>query len=196
MTSGAVTLWLADHPRIRRAVVAMTLSYTLSLLALLCAPQAVASGGSAVLGWTGLRDTEGVPIAITSCRWCRCARPPPTTARRSPRSIRVVDAMDGRSDGTRGRQRYRRVVARHVRRGMFIFVIAAALWFLRFALSTGWLVAIATFGLPLYNAVSAHGQPDDAGRHRGNDLRHRRRLPHAARAARARAGRWSAPRSC
>ena len=42
MTSGAVTLWLADHPRIRRAVVAMTLSYTLSLLALLCAPQALA----------------------------------------------------------------------------------------------------------------------------------------------------------
>ena len=35
MTSGAVTLWLADHPRIRRAAVAMTLSYTLSLLALL-----------------------------------------------------------------------------------------------------------------------------------------------------------------
>ena len=30
MTSGAVTLWLAGHPRIRRAVVAMTLSYTLS----------------------------------------------------------------------------------------------------------------------------------------------------------------------
>ena len=47
--------------------------------------------------------------------------------------------------------------------GMFIFVMAVALWFLRFALSTGWLVAIATFGLPLYNAVSAYGQPDDAG---------------------------------
>ena len=39
--------------------------------------------------------------------------------------------------------------------GTFIFIMAAALWFLRFALSTGWLVAIATFGLPLYNAVSA-----------------------------------------
>ena len=38
--------------------------------------------------------------------------------------------------------------------GMFMFIMAAALWFLRFALSTGWLVAVATFALPLYNAVN------------------------------------------
>jgi len=38
--------------------------------------------------------------------------------------------------------------------GTFVFMMAAALWFLRFALSTGWLVAIATLGLPLYTAVS------------------------------------------
>ena len=64
MTSGALTLWLAHHPRVRRTVVAMTLTYTLALVGLLCAPRALAAGGSAALGWTGLHDTEGVPISF------------------------------------------------------------------------------------------------------------------------------------
>jgi hypothetical protein len=38
---------------------------------------------------------------------------------------------------------------------MFLFVMSVALWFVRFALSTGWLVAIATFCAPVFNAVNA-----------------------------------------
>ena len=72
--------------------------------------------------------------------------------------------------------------------GAFIFIMAVALWFLRFALSTGWLSAIATFGLPLYNAVSAYVNQMMLGRHSDNHLRHRRRLPRAARASRSRVG--------
>ena len=123
MTSGAVTLWLADHPRIRRAVVAMTLSYTLSLLALLCAPQAVASGvGGAGLDWSARhrRGTHRVllPVAGLGTRSGHQQRPGDLRVRSD-----VVGTMDGRSDGARGRQRYSCLVARNVLRA-FIFVIA------------------------------------------------------------------------
>ena len=140
MTSGAVTRWLADHPRIRRAVVAMTLSYTLSLLALMCAPQAAASGGSAVLGWTGLRDTEGVPISFYFLSLVSRARPPPTTVRTSRSLIRatwmpwMAAAMERAVDNATAAWWLGAFA------GMFMFIMAAALWFLRFALSTGWLV--------------------------------------------------------
>jgi hypothetical protein len=155
MTSGALTLWLADHPRVRRTVVAMTLTYTLSLVGLLCAPNAVAAGGSAALGWTGLRDTGGVPIgyyflSLVSVR---------EAATNNGQEVSMIDpstwmpwmaaAMERAVDNATAAW-WLGMIA-----GTFIFIMAAALWFLRFALSTGWLVAIATFGLPLYNAVSA-----------------------------------------
>jgi hypothetical protein len=154
MTSGAVTLWLAGHPRIRRAAVAMTLSYTLSLLALMCAPQAVASGGSAVLGWTGLRDTEGVPISFYFLSLVSARE----AATNNGQNISFIDpstwmpwmaaAMERAVDNATAAW-WLGMFA-----GMFMFIMAAALWFLRFALSTGWLVAVATFALPLYNAVN------------------------------------------
>ena len=155
MTSAAVSIWLADHPRVRRAVVAMTLSHILSLLALSCAPRAVAAGGSAALGWTGLHDTEGVPISyyflsLVSSR---------EAATNNGQGISVTDpstwmpwmsaAMERAVDNATASWWLGIFV------GTFIFMMAAALWFLRFALSTGWLVAIATLGLPLYTAVSA-----------------------------------------
>ena len=156
MTSGAVTLWLADHPRIRRAVVAMTLSYTLSLLALLCAPQAVASGGSAVLGWTGLRDTEGVPIAYYFLSLV-------SVREAATNNGQEISAFDPTSWAPWMAAAMERAVDNATAAwwlgmfsGAFIFVIAVSLWLLRFALSTGWLLAIATLGQPLYNAVSAY----------------------------------------
>lgn len=155
MTSGALTLWLADHPRIRRTVVAMTLTYTLSFVALLFAPNAVAAGGSAALGWTGLRDTDNVPIgfyflSLVSVR---------EAATNNDQEISMLDpttwmpwmaaAMERAADNATASWWLGMIS------GTFMFIMAATLWFLRFALSTGWLVAIATFGLPLYNAVSA-----------------------------------------
>ncbi|MCH9729763.1 MAG: hypothetical protein K0U84_08840 [Actinomycetia bacterium] len=155
MTSPAATLWLADHPRVRRALVAMTLSYGFSLVALLCAPSAVAAGGSAALGWTGLHDTDGVPIgyyflSLVSAREA------------ATNNGQEISIMDPGTWGTWIGAAMERAVDNATAAwwlgmfaGAFIFIMAASLWFLRFALSTGWLVAIATFGLPLYNAVSA-----------------------------------------
>jgi hypothetical protein len=155
VTSGALTLWLADHPRARRTVVTMTLTYTLSFVALLCAPNAVAAGGSAALGWTGLRDTDGVPIAFYFLSMVSVRE----AATNNGQEISMIDpstwmpwmaaAMERAVDNATAAW-WLGMIA-----GTFIFIMAAALWFLRFALSTGWLVAIATFGLPLYNAVSS-----------------------------------------
>ncbi|HEX7823482.1 MAG TPA: hypothetical protein VF477_01140, partial [Mycobacterium sp.] len=155
MTSGALTLWLADHPRVRRTVVSMALTYTLSLVGLLCAPNAVAAGGSAALGWTGLRDTEGVPIAFYFLSLVSVRE----AATNNGQEVSMIDpstwmpwmaaAMERAVDNATAAW-WLGMIA-----GTFIFIMAAALWFLRFALSTGWLVAIATFALPLYNAVSS-----------------------------------------
>lgn len=155
MTSGALAVWMADHPRARRTVATMTLTYTLSFVALLCAPNAVAAGGSAVLGWTGLRDTDGVPIAFYFLSMVSVRE----AATNNGQEISMIDpstwmpwmaaAMERAVDNATAAW-WLGMIA-----GTFIFIMAAALWFLRFALSTGWLVAIATFGLPLYNAVSS-----------------------------------------
>jgi hypothetical protein len=155
MTSGALTLWLADHPRARRAVVTMTLTYTLSFTALLCAPNAVAAGGSAALGWTGLRDTDGVPVAFYFLSMVSVRE----AATNNGQDISIVDpstwmpwmaaAMERAVDNATASW-WLGMIA-----GTFIFIMAAALWFLRFALSTGWLAAVATFAAPLYNAVTA-----------------------------------------
>ncbi|BBZ31328.1 hypothetical protein MMAD_56230 (plasmid) [Mycolicibacterium madagascariense] len=155
MTSGAVTLWLADHPRARRAVVTMTLTYTLSFVALLCAPNAVAAGGSAALGWTGLRDTDGVPVAFYFLSMVSVRE----AATNNGQDISMLDpstwmpwmaaAMERAVDNATAAW-WLGMIA-----GTFIFIMAAALWFLRFALSTGWLAAVATFAAPLYNAVNS-----------------------------------------
>lgn len=155
MTSGAVTLWLADHPRARRAVVTMTLTYTLSFVALLCAPNAVAAGGSAALGWTGLRDNDGVPVAFYFLSMVSVRE----AATNNGQDISMLDpstwmpwmaaAMERAVDNATAAW-WLGMIA-----GTFIFIMAAALWFLRFALSTGWLAAVATFAAPLYNAVNS-----------------------------------------
>jgi hypothetical protein len=153
--SGVVTLWLADHPRARRTVVTLGLTYALSFVALLCAPNAVAAGGSATLGWTGLRDSDGVPVAFYFLSMVSARE----AATNNGQGVSVLDpsswmpwmaaAMERAVDNATAAW-WLSLIA-----GTFIFVMAAALWFLRFALSTGWLVAIATFAQPLYNAVSS-----------------------------------------
>ncbi|AFM20618.1 hypothetical protein Mycch_6018 (plasmid) [Mycolicibacterium chubuense NBB4] len=155
MISGVLTLWLADHPRARRTLVTVGLTYALSFIALLCAPNAVAAGGSATLGWTGLRDSDGVPVAFYFLSMVSARE----AATNNGQGVSVLDpsswmpwmaaAVERAVDNATAAW-WLTLIA-----GTFIFIMAAALWFLRFALSTGWLVAIATFAHPLYNAVSS-----------------------------------------
>ena len=61
--SETLAAWLVYHPRLRVAVGAMTGVYVLCLWAVVAAPRASAAVGSAALGWTGLHDSDGVPLA-------------------------------------------------------------------------------------------------------------------------------------
>lgn len=55
--------WVAYHPRLRLVVGVMTGVYVLCLWAVVAAPRASAVVGSAALAWTGVHDSDGVPLA-------------------------------------------------------------------------------------------------------------------------------------
>lgn len=54
--------WFA-HPHIRRVSVVIAMVHGLAVWAVCAAPTAAASAGEALLGWTGLRDSYGVPMS-------------------------------------------------------------------------------------------------------------------------------------
>jgi hypothetical protein len=54
--------WLARHSRIGRPLRVLACLELLALLAVTAAPQAVAATNAAALNWTGLHDTDNVPI--------------------------------------------------------------------------------------------------------------------------------------
>ena len=109
-----------------------------------------------MLGWTGLRDTEGVPIAYYFLSLV-------SVREAATNNGQEISAFDPTSWAPWMAAAMERAVDNATAAwwlgmfsGAFIFVIAVSLWLLRFALSTGWLLAIATLGQPLYNAVSAY----------------------------------------
>lgn len=59
---GRIRYWLALHPRIGRPLRVLAGLEVLALLAVTLAPQATASTNAAALNWTGLHDTDNVPI--------------------------------------------------------------------------------------------------------------------------------------
>ena len=155
MTSGALTPWLADHPRARRTVVTMTLTYIPSFVA--CCARRTPWPLAAPRRWAG-RDCA-TPMACRSPSSFLSMVSVREAATNNGQEISMLDpstwmpwmaaAMERAVDNATAAW-WLGMIA-----GTFIFIMAAALWFLRLALSTGWLVAIATFGLPLYNAVSS-----------------------------------------
>jgi hypothetical protein len=54
--------WYLTHPRFGRPLLVTAWLQALGIVAVCAAPQASASTNSVVLGWTGLRDTYGVPV--------------------------------------------------------------------------------------------------------------------------------------
>lgn len=59
---GRIRYWLALHPRIGRPLQVVAGVEVLALAAVTLAPQAAASTNAAALNWTGLHDTDNVPI--------------------------------------------------------------------------------------------------------------------------------------
>lgn len=155
MRTGLAAAWLADHPHARRVSAVMTSVYALSLWSVVSAPNALASNGSAALNWTGLRDTYGVPIAS----YFLSVVSVPEAAMNNGVAVSLIDPSSWMPWMAAATERaVESATAAWWLTGLagaFIFIVAAALWFVRFALSTGWLMAIATFAEPLFNSVNA-----------------------------------------
>lgn len=147
------SVFLIEHPRARRTLAVMASVYTLCGWALISAPTAAAETGAAALGWTGLRDTDGVPL--------------------KDMFLSVVDTMEamanngqeltwdpstwlqwlGQAGGT-GVSHGFLTSWLTIEASVIVFGAALSFWFLRFAMSNAYLLALAEVARPIHAAVN------------------------------------------
>ena len=145
-------LWYFTHPALGRAAALAACVQALAITAVCAAPQAAASTNSMVLNWTGLRDTYGVPIgdyslAIPSLRDQIAAAAPdlgvdPTTwlAWMTHAWATVASSLVAASVLTS-------------EAGLFIGMVALALWLFKITVSTYWLAVIGEIARAIAGAV-------------------------------------------
>lgn len=146
-------VWLALHPRIRRPLMLVAGLQFLSLWALTAAPQAAAETGAAGLGWTGLHDTYGVPLKDYFLSVVSTSE----AATNNGQGVELTDPSTwvkwiGSAMTTATTHGAIATVLTSEAAAM-VFIAGVALWFLRFTLSSAWLVTIAQIGQPVFAAV-------------------------------------------
>ena len=145
-------LWCVDHPRLRRPALVTVAVQALAVTAVYAAPQATASTNLMVLNWTGLRDTYGVPIgdyylaiaslpdqiaaAATGPNWNPGTWMPSMSnmLARLLANIAAANILTGEA-------------------GLFIGIVAMALWLLKVTVSTYWLTVIGEIARAIAGAV-------------------------------------------
>jgi hypothetical protein len=150
--SETLAAWLVYHPRLRVAVGAMTALYVLCLWAVVAAPRASAAVGSAALGWTGLHDSDGVPLAdyflsVVDTTEATLNNGQGVGLNPTSWAAWVIKATNAAiTHGT---------VAWWLTNeaALIVFGLGIAFWLLKFALSSSWLLALAQIGRPVFAAV-------------------------------------------
>ncbi|MGH3966784.1 MAG: hypothetical protein ACRDTV_01320, partial [Mycobacterium sp.] len=145
--------WLVEHPRLRGVVAVMTGVYVLCLWAVVAAPQASAAVGSAALGWTGLHDSDNVPLADYFLSMVDTTE----AALNNGQHLSMFDPSSWAAWVIRATQ----TALTHSTEAwwltneaaLVVFGLGIALWFLRFAMSSSWLLALAQIGRPVFAAV-------------------------------------------
>lgn len=147
--------WLAHHPRARRAVTAMSGVWFLSMWALITAPTAAASTGSAVIAWTGLKDADGVPLNKYFLSVV-------DTSEAVTNNGQGIDLLDPNTLLSWLGGALQAAVTHSTAAwwlttfaGIFLTILGFCFWFLKFALSNAWLLALAEVGRPVYAAVQS-----------------------------------------
>ncbi len=150
----SLAVWLALHPRLRRVIGAMTGVYVLCLWAVIAAPRASAAVGAAALGWTGLHDLDNVPVADYFLSMV-------DTTEATLNNGQHVSAFDPESWGSWIVNATQTAISHGTaawwltnEAALVVFAIGIALWFLRFAMSSAWLLALVQIGRPIYAAVT------------------------------------------
>jgi len=146
--------WLLQHPKIRRVLILMTSAHVLCLWAVIAAPHAAATTGAAALGWTGLHDTDGVPVKD----YFLSVVDTPEAITNNGQHVSLTDPstwVSWMGDATQTAITHS-IAAWWLTNeaAALVFLIGLALWFLRFAMSSSWLLALAQVGRPVFAAVN------------------------------------------
>jgi len=148
-----ITAWLAEHPNAHRALYFVGTTYALCLWAVVAAPTASAAVGSAALGWTGLHDTDGVPLAAYFLSTVDAQE----YALNNGQHVSAIDPTTWVSWTAKAIQGavWHSTVAWWLTNeaALMLALLGFALWLLRFSMSSAWLVALAQVGRPVYAAV-------------------------------------------
>ncbi|ULN44736.1 hypothetical protein MI149_30035 (plasmid) [Mycolicibacterium crocinum] len=144
---------LALHPRLRRVLIFVLATHTLALWALITAPRATAATMAAALNWTGITDTYAVPIGAYFLSTVDTME---ALTEGGP-DVSVVDPGSWVKWGTHALTTglTHETVASWVQAqaSCYIFLMAAVLWLLKFAMSSTWMTWLATWFKPILEAL-------------------------------------------
>ena len=144
---------LAVHPWLRRALTLWATTQFLAIWAVAAAPRAVAATMNSALNWTGITDSAGVPIGAYY--------------------LSTVDTLEAITDGgpdvsltdpsswiqwgvhslTTGITHDTIATWIQAEASLYIFMLTAALWLLRFSMSSTWLYWLATWFRPIFEVL-------------------------------------------
>jgi hypothetical protein len=144
---------LAIHPRLRRVLIFTLAAHTLALWGLITAPRATAATMAAALNWTGITDSYGVPIGAYFLSTVDTME---ALTEGGP-DISVVDPGSWMRWGahalTTGLTHETVASWVQAQASCYIFLMAAVLWLLKFAMSSTWLSWLATWFKPVLEAL-------------------------------------------
>ncbi|WP_139589390.1 hypothetical protein [Mycobacterium ulcerans] len=127
--------------------------YLLCLWAVVAAPRASAAVGAAALGWTGLHDSDNVPVASYFLSMVDTTEATLNNGQHvgwDPRSwgAWIVDSTQTAITHSTAAWWLTNEAA------LLVFFIGIAFWFLRFAMSSSWMLALVQVGQPIFVAVN------------------------------------------
>ncbi len=150
-----LALWLSRHDRVRRTLALMMMGYVLSAWAVATAPAAAASTGAAVLGWTGLHDTHGVPLKDMFLSVVSTSEAMTNNGQEVDwNPISWMKWLDQAGQVWLSHSVMTSVLTWEA--AGIVYGAALTFWFLRFAMSNTYLLVIAQVAGPIHGAVTKY----------------------------------------
>jgi hypothetical protein len=151
--TGRARFWLISHPRVGRPVAVLCWTQLLACLAVGTAPAAAGATNAVVLNWTGLHDSYGVPIgelylSLASVR-DQLIQAGPNASAVDPSSWMpwLMHAVTVMVDSFTAAN----ILTAEV--GMFVGIIALAMWVMRLTISSYWLTVLGELARAVSTAV-------------------------------------------
>jgi hypothetical protein len=145
---------MAARPRLRRFATFWLLTHMLGMCSVVAAPPAAASTLAGALNWTGITDSQGVPIgdfylSVVSSSEAITKAGPHISADPTSWARWLANAV------TTGLTHDLTIELLQAQAAIYIFMITIALWLMRFAMSNLWLHWLVTWFRPLFETIRA-----------------------------------------